>query len=188
MATGYKSAAVVDKGGNQIFILQVDPDTYAAATLTVDTYLFNLGNISESTVDQTASLSEFKAEDGEVVNTSYEYSRKTTGTLMQSDAALVNLLADTVKGKTYLEGKYTGYVNSLYQWHFKIVKVTPQFSVKRPGGATSMPYESVGVKLKSVATFAATTMTGIAAGLTLSNFPTTTLTIGISKSYEIMEV
>ena len=185
-----KPGAVVDKGGNKLFILQMDVSgaTYAQATLTVETYLFDLGYIANSDVAQNATKTDFDAEEVDTVTSSFTYTRMTSGNLMQSDAALIDLLADTVKGKVYLEGKYTGNVNNTYQWHFKLVRITPQFSVKRPGGTNSLAYESTGIKLNSAITISAATMASINNLLTLSNFPTTTLTISTSKNYAIMEV
>lgn len=188
MAVSVKPGAVIDKGGNKLILLQVDNNSFAAATPTAGTYLFDLGNISNSDVTQTTAKESYPAEDGDNVASSFTYTRMTTGVLMQSDKDLIDFLGDTVKGKKYLEVKYTGYVNAYHQWHFKIVEVTPQFSIKRPGGVTSMNYEATGVKLNSAVTISAALLASISSALTLSNFPTTTVTLSVSKQYEVVEV
>lgn len=188
MAVGVKAGAVVDKGGNKLFLYEVD-SSYAGVTLTVGTYLFDLGYLANSDVAQTTAKQDFEAEDGDVVTSSFTYTRLTKGQLMQTDADLINLLADTVKGKTYLEGKCTGYINGVTQWHYKLVKVTPQFSVKRPGGTTSMEYESTGIKINTAITFTSTVLASIGNLLSLSNYPSTqSISISTSKQYVIAEV
>ena len=190
MAVGVKPSAVIDKGGNKLWLYQMDTSgsTYAGATLTVGTYLFDLGYLNSSDVNQTTSKQDFEAEDGDIVTSSFTYTRMTKGVLMQSDKDLIDFLADTVKGKVYLEGKATGYNDGGYQWHFKFVRVTPQFSVKRPGGTASMEYESTGIKINTAITVSAATMASIGNLLTLSNYPTATLTIAIDAQYAILEV
>ncbi len=186
-----KAAAVVDKGGNKLFLLQMiaSGSTWVVSTtLTVETYLFDLGYIQSSDVNQTTAKEDFSSEDGETVTSSFTYTRLTKGVLMQTDKALIDLLADTVKDKVYLEGKYTGVVNAMYQWHFKLTKVTPQYSVKRPGGTASLEYESTGIKLNSNISISAATMASVSLLLTLSNFPTVTVLITAAKSYEVIEI
>lgn len=189
MATGVKAGAVLDKGGNQIFIAQMvaSGTTYVLATLTVDTYLFNLGLLQSSDVGQSTAKSDFQSEDGDIVTSSYTYTRFTSGVLMQNDGDLIDLLADTVKGKVYFEGKYTGYVNALHQWLFKFVRVTPQFSIKRPGGTASLQYDSTGIKHTSDIAISAASMASISTLLTLTNFPTATLTVTATKLYKVQE-
>jgi hypothetical protein len=190
MAVALKPNAVIDKGGNKLILLEMvaSGSTYTTATLTVGTYLFDLGYVANSDVNQTTAKQDFEAEDGDIVTSSYTYTRTTKAQLMQSDEDLINLLADTVKGKTYLEGKYTGYINGAHQWHFKICRVTPQFSVKRPGGTTSMEYESTGIKINTTLDIPAATQVSVAALLTLSNYPTVTISITTSKQFDIVEV
>lgn len=187
MAVGVKSGAVIAKGGNQLFIYQVDPTTFAGVTLTVGTYLFNLSFIGDSNLQQSTDEQTSEYEDGDEITVGYTYKVMFEATLKQSDGDLITLLGETVKGQTYLLGKYTGYVNAVYQWIYMIVKIKPQFSVARPGGDASMKMEAKAVKLASAITYSAATMASIGSLLTLSNYPTTTLTIGTSKRYAIME-
>lgn len=190
MAVGVKSNAVTDKGGNKLWLLEMQPSgsTYVASTLTVGTYLFDLGYLSSSDVNQTTSKQDFEAEDGDIVTSSFTYTRMTKGVLMQSDKDLIDFLADTVKGKVYLEGKATGYNDGGYQWHLKFVRVTPQFSVKRPGGVASMEYESTGIKLNVAYEVPAALLSSIGNLLTLSNYPTVSVTISLSKQYAVVTV
>lgn len=185
-----KPNAIVDKGGNKLVLLQLvqSTNTWTNATLTVETYLFDVGYLASSSVAQTASKQDFEAEDGEVVATSFSYQRMTTGVLMQTDAALINLLGHLVKGNVYLEAKYTGYVNDDHQWIFKPVRVTPQYAVTRPGGTNGMPYESTGIKLNADLTISAALLASINNLLTLSNFPTATVTIEYAYGFEVVEV
>ena len=187
MAVGVKQGAVIAKGGNQLFIYQVDPSTFAGVTLTVGTYLFNLSFIGDSNLEQSTDEQVSEYEDGDEITVGYTYKVMFDATLKQSDGDLITLLAETVKGQTYLLGKYTGYVNLTYQWVYMIVKIKPQFKISRPGGDASMKMEAKAVKLNAAVTYSAATMASIGSLLTLSNYPTTTLTIGISKRFAIME-
>ena len=189
-----KPAAVVDKGGNYIINVVLTTTTtnpgFAMPTI-ADTNTFDLGHVANSSVTQTASKSSFKNEDGESVVSSFEYERVTTGNLMQSDANLIDYLADTVKGVSVLQIKHTGVVNGLDQWHFQVGQVTPQYNISRPGGATSNAYEHTGYDLNSSFEISAANLLAIAVTLSLSTssfFPTTTVTISASKSYALVEV
>ncbi len=187
MAVGVKQGAVIAKGGNQLFIYQVDPSTFAGVTLTVGTYLFNLSFIGDSNLEQSTDEQVSEYEDGDEITVGYTYKVMFDATLKQSDGDLITLLAETVKGQTYLLGKYTGYVNLAYQWVYMIVKIKPQFKISRPGGDASMKMEAKAVKLNAAVTYSAATMASIGTLLTLSNYPTTTLTITTSKRFAIME-
>ena len=187
MAVGVKQGAVIAKGGNQLFIYQVDPSTFAGVTLTVGTYLFNLSFIGDSNLEQSTDEQVSEYEDGDEITVGYTYKVMFDATLKQSDGDLITLLAQTVKGQTYLLGKYTGYVNLTYQWVYMIVKIKPQFKISRPGGDASMKMEAKAVKLNAAVEYSAATMASIGSLLTLSNYPTTTLTITTSKRFAIME-
>lgn len=186
MAVGRKSSAVVDKGGN-VLINQILNTTNTITTVSAS-YTFDLGMVGSSDVNQTTSVETFKSEDGEIQSTSYDYDRRTTAVLMQSDKDLVDYLGDTVKSKSILEIKYLGYRAGKHCWFFKVGNVTPQFSVKSPGGTASMNYEHVGIDVSSALTFTSTDLASISTLLSLSNFPTTAVTISASKSFEYVEV
>ena len=194
MALAKKPAAVVDKGGNYIInvvLTTITTNPGFSFPTPADTNTFDLGHVANSSVTQTASKTSFKNEDGESVVSSFEYERVTTGNLMQSDKDLIDYLADTVKGVSVLQIKHTGVVNGKDQWHFQIGQVTPQYNISRPGGATSLAYEHTGYDLNSAFEISSTSLASIATLLTLSQtsfFPTATVTISASKSYEIVEV
>jgi hypothetical protein len=117
-----KPAAAVDKGGNYIINIVLSATTatpgYALPTI-ADTNTFDLGHIAQSNVGQSTAKSSFKNENGDTVNSSFDYELVTTGQLMQTDADLINYIGQTVKGATILQIKHTGVVNGLDQWHFK---------------------------------------------------------------------
>lgn len=189
-----KPAAVIDQGGNYIINVVLTSTTtvpgFAMPTV-ADTNTFDLGQVSSSTVAQTASKSSFKNEAGDTVASSFQYDLITTGVLMQSDADLLNYLGAMVKGKSILQIKHTGTVNGLDQWHFQIGQVTPQFAVSRPGGTTALNYEHTGYDLTSDFTISAADLLAIASTLSISTtsfFPTTTVTIPATDNFKIVEV
>lgn len=189
-----KPAAAVDKGGNYIINVVLSATTaapgYALPTIS-DTNTFDLGHIAQSNVGQSSTKSSFKNENGDTVNSSFDYELVTTGQLMQTDADLINYLGQTVKGATILQIKHTGTVNGLDQWHFQIGQVTPQFNISRPGGTTANNYEHTGFALTTDFVIPAATMLAIASTLainTSSFFPTTTQTITSAKSWLLTEV
>lgn len=189
-----KPAAAVDKGGNYIINVVLSATTaapgYALPTIS-DTNTFDLGHIAQSNVGQSSTKSSFKNENGDTVNSSFDYELVTTGQLMQTDADLINYLGQTVKGATILQIKHTGTVNGLDQWHFQIGQVTPQYNISRPGGTTANNYEHTGFALTTDFVIPAATMLAIASTLainTSSFFPTTTQTITSAKSWLLTEV
>ena len=188
MAVGVKPGAVIDKGGNQMFAQEVNPSTFAFLTLTVGTYLFNLSYIGSSDFNQTADETETEYEDGDKISIGWTYTIMLTAQLKQSDKDLIDYLAHTTKGKTYLMGKYEGYINALHQWIYSIMKIKPQFSTKRPGGAESMSLEAKATKLNTSITYAAADMTSIGTLLSLSNYPTVSVTITSSQRFAVYEV
>jgi hypothetical protein len=189
-----KPAAAVDKGGNYIINVVLAATTaapgYALPTIN-DTTAFDLGHIAQSNVGQASTKSSFKNENGDTVNSSFDYELVTTGQLMQTDADLINYIGQTVKGATILQIKHTGTVNGLDQWHFQIGQVTPQYNISRPGGTTANNYEHTGFALTTDFVIPAATMLAIASTLainTSSFFPTTTQIITSAKSWLLTEV
>ena len=189
-----KPAAAVDKGGNYIINVVLSATTaapgYALPTIS-DTNTFDLGHIAQSNVGQSSTKSSFKNENGDTVNSSFDYELVTTGQLMQTDADLINYLGQTVKGATILQIKHTGTVNGLDQWHFQIGQVTPQYNISRPGGTTANNYEHTGFALTTDFVIPAATMLAIASTLAINTnsfFPTTTQTITSAKSWLLTEV
>lgn len=189
-----KPAAAVDKGGNYIINVVLSATTatpgYALPTI-ADTNTFDLGHLAQSNVGQATAKSSFKNENGDTVNSSFEYDLVTTGQLMQTDADLINYVGHTVKGATILQIKHTGVVNGLDQWHFQVGQVTPQYNISRPGGTTANNYEHTGFALTTDFVIPATVMLAIASTLALNTssfFPTTIQTITSGKNWLLTEV
>ena len=170
----YNQGAISDKNRNKKGILCLSEVTDAwvirtpASDASTITFSINLGEISESSVDQVASKAEYKNEAGVVKHTEFEYSLNTTGTLMERDKIKVDFLAHGCKNKLYLEYKYTGIVDGKHQEHFKFVQVTPQYSIKLPGGASSMKYESTGVFPDAAVTISSTNLAAIETALSIT--------------------
>lgn len=184
-----KKGAIVDNAGN--ILIHVILDANLALPTVTSSNTTRLGEIANTTVGQSSTKTEIKNEAGETVKSSYDVTRTTTGTLLQCDKDLIDYLGDTVKGADILEIKYTGVVDGKDQWHFKVGSCTPQFAVARPGGQSSMAYEFTGYDLTSDFVVTATALASIASVLSLSTssfFPTTTVTISSSKSFEVVEV
>lgn len=182
-------AAIKDKGGNKLAVAQLNSNLALVTTLTAGTTLLNVGNISESGTTQETAKSEFKSEDGVTRATDYEYTLATSAVLMETDKTKLDFLADTVKGKRYLEYKYQGIKNGKYQEVWKLVEVTPQFNLQTPGGVTSMAYESTGIYPNSTVTFTATAISGLntALGSALTIRHTGAVAISPTKGFLITE-
>ncbi len=171
----YNYGAIKDKNTNKKGILFVSEltDAFVVRTPAADsstiTFNANLGQIADSSVDQTTSKTEIKNEAGVGVYTDFDYSLTTTATLMERDKIKIDFLSHGCKGKYYLEYKYLGQVDGKNQEMFKIVQITPQHSIKLPGGATSMKYESTGIYPDTTVTITGTNLTAIetALGITI---------------------
>jgi len=188
---GVKRGAIPgsDTGGNKLVLVEctIASNTVTFATLAAGTTCVDVGAIANSDVDLKPNKTEKKSEDGENQKSTFIYSRMTTGVLMQEDKELLDFLAVTVRNKTHLEAKYLGYVDALHQWYFKFVEVTPQHNIKRSAENSNLNYESTGVKIPASVTISATTLASISALLSLSNFPTTAVTVPVVAGYYINE-
>lgn len=139
----YDVTQIVDEGGNMIALVELDGTTYQPVTpLTKGTNCQDLGHIAESETGSEVKIDDIKNEAKVTVKTSYEYSGKTVGTLMQRGKAILDWMEQTVKGNIYLEIKYNGLVGGKHQEQFAIVEVPPQAMIKTPGGYNSLKYES----------------------------------------------
>jgi len=171
----YNYGSIKDKNTNKkgILCLFETSDAFVIKTPASDstalTTAVNLGQINESSVDQVTSKTEFKNEAGVAVFTDFEYALTTTGTLMERDKVKIDWLSNYTKGKYYVEYKYLGLVDGKNQEMFKLVQVTPQHSIKLPGGATSMKYESTAIFPDTTVTITGTILTAIetALGITI---------------------
>lgn len=188
MAVGLKPGAIPGADdGNKLVICKVDNTTFAVATPSAGTTAYDLGDIASSDIVQSSSKTEKKAENGKTKKTTFTYDLNTTGVLMQEDKDLLDLLASGVKGNRYLEIKYNGFINSLYQWYFKFVEVSPQINIHRSGDSSTLNYESTGIFPPSAVTITATTLASIANVLSLINFITVDVTIPLADGYYIAE-
>lgn len=189
---GFNDGAISDKSKskNCFLLVQETSDTFAIKTPvawngTTGTSM-NLGNLNQSTVNQTTSKTTIKNEAGQDKYTDYEYSHNTSGTLMERDKSKIDFLADYVKTKYYLEYKYLGVVDGKHSEMFKIVQITPQFDVTLPGGATSMKYESTGVFPDTTIAITGTSLAAIETALTVTIY-CTGVSITPSKGYCLKE-
>ena len=191
MAVGLKRDAIPgsDTGGNKLILAEctIANNTVTFATLAAGTTCVDVGSIASSDVDIAPNKTEKKSEDGEVQRSTFTFTRMTKGVLMQEDKYLLDFLGTTVRNKTHCEFKYLGYVNSLHQWYIKFVEVTPQHNIKRSAENSNLNYESTGVKIPASVTISATTLASISALLSLSNFPTTAVTVPVVAGYYINE-
>lgn len=183
------SLASKDKGGNRLVIAQLNSTlAIVGATLVSGTNCLDVGNISESSIQQQTNKEEYRSEDGVVRVTDYEYSIPTTGTLMETDKTKIDFLAKTVKNKRYLQYKYQGIKGGNHQEVWAIVEVTPQFALTTPGGITSMPYESTGIYPRASVTYSSTVLLRIPAAITgLTIRHTGSVTIGKDDGYLITQ-
>lgn len=168
--SGYKQGAaqIPSEVGNLIALTQLNPTTYAVITPVAGTTSFHLGEIVTSAPQQTADKTELKNEKGKTIRSSYTFNLMTTGTLAQTNKALVDFLSKTVKGKVYLEYRYQGINNGNHQEIFKIVNVTPQHNFDSSNAGASMPYESTGIFPAATVTINSTVLTSIETALSIA--------------------
>jgi len=174
----YNLGAISDKNRSKKGILCLNEVTDGlvvrtpAADSSTITFSINLGELSESSLDQTTSKTEFKNEAGVTKSTEFEHSLMTTGTLMERDKVKVDFLSTTCRNKIYLEYKYAGVVDGKHQEYFKFVQVTPQHSIKLPGGASSLKYEATGIYPDATATISSTNLAAIETALSITIYCT----------------
>lgn len=186
MATN--TGAIQNFGGNKIALLQAtDAGALFTTAMTAGTNCYDLGHISQSSIGEQTTKTEYKSEDGKVRNTDYEYSLMTTGTLMQTDKAGIYFLAVTVKNKFYFEYKYEGLNDGKHQECFKWGKVTPQFLKTTPGAVTSFPYEFEGLFPDSAITITQTTLASLETALGIAIAYTGDVTIAADEGFVIYE-
>lgn len=181
----FNPGAITDKGGNVLAISEVT-DAWVLITPAAGTTSLLLGHISSSDIGSGTTKTEYKSEDGKVRASDFEFSLNTTGVLMQTDKALIDFLAETVKGKLYLEYKYQGIKDGKKQEYFKLGTVTPQFKNTTPGGTTSMPYEHTGIYPTATVTFNSTQLALIEVALGITIYATG-VSITASKGFDLKE-
>jgi len=135
--------AISDKGGNRIILCGLDSSLNVITPPVHGVNALDAGFILQSSFEQKASKEQFKSEDGVVRAVDFTYETKTTAILMQRDKTLIDFLAQTVKGRLYMQYHYRGIANAKHQEIFSVVRVTPQAKIDTPGAAKSFPYEAV---------------------------------------------
>lgn len=193
MAISVKPDAIPgDDIGGEIILVEVDGSTYAPAVLAYGTTVAHIKDIATSEVLHSANKTEKKNEKQEVRKTTNTYNIATTGMIMQGDKGTLDYFASYVKSKTFLQFKKTGPVDDLDQWHVSIGQVTPQIKISRGTGDTNTPYEFVSIIPQSAVTYSATFLASLsavcaAASDTLTDLPSTAITIPVSDGYYIAE-
>lgn len=194
MAISIKPFAIPNTGyASKIILAQVVATSTSTPLWTIETpaagtTAIDLGDAFDTDVVQSPNKTEKKNDGGNVNKVSVVYDRKTTATLAQEDMDLLDFLRSTVKGKRYLEFVSRGYINLKYQWIAKFVEVTPQLKSTRPVEGAGNPYESTGIDIPATQSISAATLVSIAAVLSLSNFPTATLSLTYADKDAIIEV
>lgn len=174
----YNLGAISDKNRSKkgILCLSEVSDALVLRTPASDsssiTFSINLGEVMDSSLDQATSKTEFKNEAGVAKGTDFEHSLTTNATLMERDKIKIDFLSTGCRNKIYLEYKYAGIVDAKHQEYFKFVQVTPQHSIKLPGGASSLKYESTGIYPDATATINSTSLAAIETALTITIYCT----------------
>ena len=185
------ASAILDKGGNQIINVILNPDNSFPETLTPYANgtgnCIDLGHIKSSGAGTKADKQEFKSEDGVVRKTDYEYSGITSGVLMETNKDKLDWLAFEVRGKQVLEIKYQGIKSGKYQEVFRITNVTPQINVESPGGAGSLKYESTASVQSTDTAFTADNLSDIETALDIIIKAAGPVTIPANREHEIVE-
>lgn len=193
MALSVKPDAIPgDDIGGEIVLVEVDGTTYAPGSLTYGTTIAHIKDIATSEVLHSSSKTEKKNEKQEVRKSTYTYNVATTGMIMQGDKGTLDYFASYVKNKTFLQFKKTGPVDDLDQWHVSIGQITPQVKIARGTGDTNTPYEHVAIIPQSAVTYTATFLASLAAVCTassdtLTDFPTSAITIPVGDGYYVVE-
>ena len=163
------SANIKDKGGNKIVIVELDSAFALPPTITPGINAIDLGHLAESGMPTNPKEKEFESEDGVVRAREQSRVIKTEAVMMERHKTLVDFIAYTVSGKTYLQYRYAGIVNGKYQEYFAIVQPKDQINIQTPGAAKSNKYEAVHIAPDSAVTFSSENLNAIenALGITI---------------------
>lgn len=184
--------AIVDKNTNKkgVLVLQQVTDAFVWKTPVAFTgstgTSIDMGEISESEPGLQTDVTEFKNEAGVSVNSEFQYKLNTTATLMERDKIKVDFLGHWVKNRYFLQYKYMGIVDGKNQEYFTLGKVTPQFNLKLPGGASALKYDFKGIFPSSTITFTGTQLAAIETALTITIY-CTGVSITATKGYDLKE-
>lgn len=191
MANNY--GAIVTKNTQKVGLLVLSEVSDAYALKTPSAWSgssgtsIDLGTLKESDPNQTVSTTEVENECGVTVKSDDTYKGGTTANLMERDKSKVDFLANYVKGRYYLEYKYTGIVDGKHQEHFQIVQVPAQYSLKLPdSGGAPIKYESKRLWPNSTIAFTGTNLAAIETALTITIY-CTGVSITAAKGFDLKE-
>jgi len=181
------SANIKDKGGNKIVIVELDSAFALPGTITPGTNSIDLGHLAESNMPTNPKEKEFESEDGVVRAREQSRVIKTEATMMERHKQLVDFIAYTVSGKTYLQYRYAGIVNGKYQEYFAIVQPKDQINIQTPGAAKSNKYEAVHIAPDSAVTFSSENLTAIESALGITIRASGPFTIPEDREFILLE-
>ncbi len=181
------SANIKDKGGNKIVIVELDSAFALPGTITPGINAIDLGHVSESKMPTNPKEQEFESEDGVVRAREQSRVIKTEATLMERHKQLVDFIAYTVSGKTYLQYRCAGIVNGKYQEYFSIVQPKDQVNIQTPGAAKSNKYEAVHIAPDSAVTFTSENLTAIENALGITIKAAGPFTIGANSEFVLIQ-
>ena len=185
---GYNPNALIDEGGGLLIAQEISKTDYSVVSPAAGTTTVNVGYIADSETAETTSSTKYKDETKQTIKKSDEYEYGIKFTAQQTDKATIDFFGNTVKGKAHLAIKYLGYNAGKYNWLFMLGEFVPQFNISAPGGMASNKQELIGLQNKAAVTYSASTLACISTLLTLSNFPTSLVTLSAGKCWSYVEV
>ncbi len=181
------SANIKDKGGNKIALIELDSAFALPGTITPGTNAIDLGHLAESKMPTNPKEQEFESEDGVVRAREQSRVIKTEATMMERHKQLVDFIAYTVSGKTYLQYRYAGIVNGKYQEYFAIVQPKDQVNIQTPGAAKSNKYEATHIAPDSAVVFSSEDITAIENALGITIRAAGPFTISANREFILIE-
>jgi len=181
------SANIKDKGGNKITLIELDSAFALPGTITPGTNAIDLGHLAESKMPTNPKEQEFESEDGIVRAREQSRVIKTEATMMERHKQLVDFIAYSVAGKTYLQYRYAGIVNGKYQEYFAIVQPKDQVNIQTPGAAKSNKYEATHIAPDSAVVFSSQDLTAIENALGITIRAAGPFTISANREFVLIE-
>ena len=151
------------KGGNQIFLVELDSANALPASLTAGTNCIAFTDIEDSVSPGETSEEILRTEDAVIADVDQEYSAKTTANLLENNEDKLNFLFYLTRGKKYLLMRYRGINASYHEELFAIVRVKPMRDDKAPKG--KVPFEATHIAPYTAAAFDSDDMTAIETAL-----------------------
>lgn len=181
------TANIKDKGGNKIVIVELDSAFTLPGSITPGVNAIDLGHLAETKMPTNPKEQEFESEDGVVRAREQSRVIKTEATMMERHKQLVDFIAYTVSGKTYLQFRYAGIVNGKYQEYFSIVQPKDQINIQTPGAAKSNKYEATHIAPDSAVTFTAENLSSIESALGITIRAAGPFTIPANREFILIE-